>query len=529
MNEQLCRARIAHNAQTREPNLDLSSLKITMLPETIGELTHLEHLDLSRNRLQQLPAELAKLTKLRRLDLSYNDEIEVLEPWIGQLSNLEELHLRELSVSELPESMALLHQLHTLDMSYTNLNELPRWLDELPTLQTLNISGLNIGEIPAWFASLQLKQLLYDLKGIPNEHLIGSMSTLQELDLMYDHRNPTTLPEWLRQMHHLRRLCFSGNIVVPLWLMELSQLTYLESYSDFQEIGHVWHNWQSLEHLKCYELATTTLPPNLKTLETTISGSAIPESIRQLHQLEELWLSGEELSELPGWVLELPKLHSLDIANTGIDHILPPAQPNSSLRKLMMDSRDCSGNHSLDGLRSLSRLEELHLTNHSIGKLPAWLHELQHLRQLSIEGCNLTDLDLRLGQLHQLETLRAKGNYIPIARLDQLLSQLSQLKHLSLNLTGTDELPKSICQLDQLCSLSIHMWRNHELPEWINQLEKLEILQISGSELDNPLALESWLALPKLKLLRLNFYPTYPIDPELLQRFIQHGVKVALR
>ncbi|KPL86690.1 leucine-rich repeat domain-containing protein [Herpetosiphon geysericola] len=528
MNEQLCRARIAHNAQTREPTLDLSSLKITMLPETIGELTHLEHLDLSMNRLQQLPPELAKLTKLRRLDLSYNDEIEVLEPWIGQLSNLEELHIGELSVTQLPAELALLQQLHTLDLSSTELSEIPRWVGNLPKLRVLNISGLTITEIPAWFTGLELKHLTYALQNIPNEHLIGTLTTLEALDLWTNYDELIVYPEWFRQLADLRRLNFHSNMPVPTWLMELPQLAYLESHGDFREISQVWHTWESLEKLKCRDVDAPTLPPNLKTLELVITESTVPESIRQLHQLEELHLFGEGFRELPGWVLELPHLHTLNLVSTGIDHILPPAQPNYSLRKLHMNTLYCSREHRLDGIRSLHRLEELRLSNHRLGELPAWLHELQQLRELSIDDCALTDLDPRLGQLQQLEELYLHGNDIPIASLERILPTLTKLKHLSFGLSSDEPFPASIRELSQLRSLYLRIGPNHVIPEWLNQLTKLESIML-GYNLEPAQIpwIEGWLELPKLREIDIHIKPEL-FDPELLQRFAQYGVKVDL-
>ncbi len=526
MNEQLCRARIAHNAQTREPSLDLSSLKITTLPETIGELTHLEHLDLSWNLLRQLPHELGKLTKLRRLDLNYSWEIGVLEPWIGELINLEELHLCEVAVTQLPAELGLLQQLHTLDLSSTELSEIPRWLDELPTLQTLNISGLTIAEIPVWFTSLQLKRLTYALQNIPNEHLIGTLTTLETLDLGYHRDEFEAFPGWLRQMHNLRWLCFSTNTVVPTWLMELPQLAYLDSAADFREISQVWHAWESLEQLKCQNVGDMALPPNLKTLELVITESTIPESIRQLHQLEELHLFGEGFRELPGWVLELPNLHTLNLVSTGIDHILPPAQPNYSLRKLHMNTLYCSRQHSLDGIRSLYRLEKLSLGGHTLEQLPSWLHELQQLRELSIDDCALTDLDPSLGQFQQLEELYLHGNDIPIASLERILPTLTKLKHLSFGLSSDEPFPASLRQLPQLQSLCLMIGSGYVLPEWINQLTQLETIFIGYNIQPDQLRwIEGWLALPKLRKISIYIKPAL-FDAELRQRFEQHGVEI---
>ncbi|KPL86691.1 leucine-rich repeat domain-containing protein [Herpetosiphon geysericola] len=528
MNEQLCRARIAHNAQTREPSLDLSHLDLTSLPETIGELTHLEVLDVRYNYWRQLPSEFANLTKLRSLDLSFFN-LDTIPEWLDQLTSLEELHIRATPTTGIPTVLTRLPRLQKLNLYLDGFEALPRELLDLPTLYMLDIDGLEkLTTFPAWLSELPIKHLVYYPRGISNEHMIDSMTMLEELDLQYDHRKPTAFPSWLRQMHNLRWLCYQSQTLVPTWLIELPRLAYLESYGDFSEISQVWHAWESLEQLKCGHISAPAFPPNLKTLELMIKQETFPEAIRSLRHLEELQLSGEGFHELPGWVLELPNLHTLDIVSTRIDHILPPVQPNHCLRKLMMHSLFCSHHHTLDGIRSLHRLEKLSLGGHTLEQLPSWLHELQQLRELSIDDCALTDLDPRLGQLQQLEALHVSDNYIPITRLDYVLSQLIQLKHLSLHLSGNDQFPSSICQLHQLRSLEIGIWATHVMPEWLNQLKHLEILWISAPELDHPLPLEAWLELPKLKELQIRLNDPYPIDPELLQRFEQRGVKVDL-
>ncbi|MBM7843927.1 leucine-rich repeat domain-containing protein [Herpetosiphon giganteus] len=528
MNEQLCRARIAHNAQTREPSLDLSHLDLTRLPETIGELTHLEALDVRYNYWRQLPSEFANLTKLRSLDLSFFN-LDTIPEWLDQLTSLEELAIRANPTTGIPAVLTRLPRLQKLNLYLDGFEVLPRELLNLPPLHMLDIDGLEkLTTFPAWLSELPIKHLVYYPRGISNEPLIGTMTSLEGLDLWHNHDELTAFPEWLRQMHNLRWLCFSANAVVPTWLMELSQLTYLESYSDFGKLSQIWHAWESLEQLKCRNVGDTAFPPNLKTLDIGINQATFPESIRTLDKLEELHIEGEGFRELPGWVLELPQLHTLDIVSTRIDHILPPAQPNHSLRKLMMHSLFCSHHHTLDGIRSLHRLEKLSLGGHTLEQLPSWLHELQQLRELSIDDCALTDLDPSLGQLQELEALHVSDNYIPITRLEHVLSQFIQLKHLSLHLSGNDQFPSSICQLHQLRSLEIGIWATHVIPASLNQLKNLEILWISAPELEHPLPLEAWLELPKLKELQIRLNAPYPIDPELLQRFVQRGIHVDL-
>lgn len=528
MNEQLCRGRIAHNALTREPSLDLSYLDLTSLPETIGELTHLEALDVRHNYWRQLPSEFANLTKLRNLDLSFFN-LDTIPEWFDQLTSLEELHIRANPTTGIPAVLTPLPRLQKLNLYLDGFEALPRELLNLPTLHMLDIDGLEeLTTFPAWLSELPIKHLVYYPRGISNEHLIGTLTSLEALDLWHNHDELTAFPEWLRQMHHLRWLCFSANAAVPTWLMELSQLTYLESYSDFSAISHVWHGWESLEQLKCGHISAPAFPPNLKTLELMIKQETFPEAIRPLRQLEELQLSGEGLHDLPGWVLELPHLHTLDLRNTQIDHVYSPVNPNHNLRKLWMNRYSGRYDHTLEGLRSLSRLEELWLSEHKLDKLPAWLHELQYLRELLIDNCGLTDLDPSLGQLQQLEALYLHGNAIPVASIDRILPQLTKLQHLSFDVVNADPFPTGIRQLPQLRSLSLRIRPQHIVPAWLNEFTDLESLMLGDNiQLHQIPWIESLLALPKLREIDIHIKPEL-FDRELLQRFEQRGVKVDL-
>ena len=67
--------------------LDLSELRLTTLPEAIGQLSQLHELSLSGNRLSTLPEAIGQLSQLQWLDLSRN-ELNTLPDAIGQLSQL---------------------------------------------------------------------------------------------------------------------------------------------------------------------------------------------------------------------------------------------------------------------------------------------------------------------------------------------------------------------------------------------------------------------------------------------------------
>lgn len=71
-------------------DLDLSKNQLTELPESFGELVHLQRLDLFENKLTELPLSFAGLERLRWLDLKENPLSQGLAKAAGPcLSELE--------------------------------------------------------------------------------------------------------------------------------------------------------------------------------------------------------------------------------------------------------------------------------------------------------------------------------------------------------------------------------------------------------------------------------------------------------
>ena len=79
--------RIEQAAAVSALDLDLISLGITELPETISQLKQLQELDLSGNQISSVPESLGQLTALELLDLSDN-QLTFLPASLRKLSQL---------------------------------------------------------------------------------------------------------------------------------------------------------------------------------------------------------------------------------------------------------------------------------------------------------------------------------------------------------------------------------------------------------------------------------------------------------
>ena len=94
-------------------SLRLYNKKIKHLPESIGQLTHLELLFLSWNQITNLPESIGQLTSLKFLSLEGNQLTE-LPKTIEQLTQLQFLYLGKNQLVNLPESIGILNQLQTI-------------------------------------------------------------------------------------------------------------------------------------------------------------------------------------------------------------------------------------------------------------------------------------------------------------------------------------------------------------------------------------------------------------------------------
>jgi len=200
---------------THLQSLDIRYNKLAALPEFLGQLTQLESLNVRFNNLVTLPKWIDQLTQLQSLDIRYNS-LQILPEWIGRLTQLSALHLSSNFLVTLPESLIQLKQLKVLDINQNRLSILPESMGQLVQLSSLDIHDNQLTEIPESLNQLiQLQELNLSsnkLKSLPEKLL----NQLIELRFLYLANNELTdLPISTNQLKYLNEITLGGNPLNP--------------------------------------------------------------------------------------------------------------------------------------------------------------------------------------------------------------------------------------------------------------------------------------------------------------------------
>src|SRR6266702_2994497 len=172
---------------------------LTSLPESLGQLTHLQRLDVTGNQLTALPESLGNLLHLKKLFLDEN-QLAALPESLGKLTNLKELHAMNNRLVALPESIGHLKSLKELHVSNNRLTALPGSLANLTRLTHLDLRNNYLTALPGSLGRLRnlthLDVRANRLISLPAS--IGDLAHLEKLDVRWN--KLSSLPEWLQRL-----------------------------------------------------------------------------------------------------------------------------------------------------------------------------------------------------------------------------------------------------------------------------------------------------------------------------------------
>ena len=279
----------------QELNLyDCSSLE--SLPQSIGKLVNLTKLSLPPS-LESLPDSIGKLINLKALDLSECELLHKIPETIGKLVTLTKLYLPP-SLESLPDSIENLKNLENLGLP-ASLSSVPNWIGNLPDSVLFHLEqGDSLKEYIQ--KRPQLKKLCF---WSASEQLPDSIRVLTNLEELWLCGNLKELPEWITELHSLKKLDLSsyesaddGLIGLNL-VRNLNNLTAFHLPSFLEEIPDWLSDLKNLEKL----VITGYVPPKI-----------LPDSIESLRKVKELELKDiEDLEMLPDWIGKLKNLRKL--------------------------------------------------------------------------------------------------------------------------------------------------------------------------------------------------------------------------
>lgn len=335
----LAEKKIEEALQSGAEELDLRDMKLTKLPESIGQLTQLSKLDLGH--------ELGK-------DGEYKNQLTTLPDSLGQLTQLTDLNISDNKLKRLPESLMHLTQLKVLNLYNNQLKVLPETIDELANLNVLDVGSNNgsqannqLVNLPQSLGNLTQLQILdvnnNRLRTLPNS--IAKLTQLKSLDLRFNQFE--LLPESISKLINLEHINLGGNNlkIVPEILKELSNLQSLWLWQNDLKTAPTWVS--KIKSLKFLSLHTNHL-------------TGIPDTFAELEQLESLGLNNNPIVDFPYCIRGMTNMKNLDLGYCQLKSI-----PN--------------------WLSELSNLEELHFSKNSISVLPLSLVKLEKLTIIELQ------------------------------------------------------------------------------------------------------------------------------------------------
>lgn len=177
-------------------DMDISSEKIRLIPDSIGRLSNLTSLCLAINELVTLPNSIGRLTKLEHLNLEHNRLTTF--PLIRRLTKLEHLDLSNNQITSIPRTIENLTNLEELNLRNNLIQSIPKWLGNL-NLQRLNLRNNPLTHIPATIGNSRLRSCILPddiiLEPLQEEYLFTNRAVLTEVRRVFDIRKYNKLME----------------------------------------------------------------------------------------------------------------------------------------------------------------------------------------------------------------------------------------------------------------------------------------------------------------------------------------------
>jgi len=130
-------------SKSKTPNIDLSKMNLSFIPDVVFTLKSLKALSLADNQIEVISSNIVKLNNLNWLSLS-NNMLKLIPPEIGKMNNLTRLDLSGNNLNSIPSTIGNINKLEWLDLSRNRLSTLPVEIKKLTNLKWISLVGNNL-------------------------------------------------------------------------------------------------------------------------------------------------------------------------------------------------------------------------------------------------------------------------------------------------------------------------------------------------------------------------------------------------
>ncbi|MEL6699851.1 MAG: COR domain-containing protein, partial [Bacteroidota bacterium] len=273
-----------------------------------------------KNHPKKIPVSLQSLYKLQHLVLWYTTITDLI-PFKG-LTSLQSLNLWHTNITDLRPLKGLTN-LYTLDLGRTLVVDLTP-LQYLNNLQWLNLSGTDIFDLTPIQDLPDLHTLLLYGTQVIDLTPIQCLTSLRSLNL--SGTNISDLKP-LQGLTNLQKLGLGGTDIVDLDpLQDLTNLHVLGLHGT--EIADLTP-LQGLINLHTLDLGGTDVADlgalhwlsNLQLLDLSVTDIVNLNPLQRLENLQWLDLSETQITEIPDWLIELPRLNELQLHGCQVPHL----------------------------------------------------------------------------------------------------------------------------------------------------------------------------------------------------------------
>lgn len=245
-------------------------------------------------------------------------------------------------------------------------------------------------------------------------------------------------------------------------------------------------------------------------LHGNIGITDLPKEIGNLKRLQWLMLSAG-MKNIPEGVFELGNLLELDCGYIKQGKLDDKIANLKNLKRLYLGNNDLSEFPTV--VLQLTNLEHLHLHyNRKIASIPNEINKLTHLKQLFVQGNQLTTLPTTIGDLKELYDLEAHENQI--TSVPKEIGNCTKLYRLLLDKNKLTEIPDMFATLSELRGVRFENNDLKQLPPSMANLSGISGNFGGNSNLDLKQACEI-ISQMKGKNLRISFYQQKGINGDL--------------